>query len=240
MSVDGVRGDEELVGDLPVGRPVRGKVGDHQLRFGQCLPPGLRPVHLGGTPSHAETAKPAPDARSVPARPGARRNRQRRVEHGDCRSGLAAFRQHPAEVFERGRLGKRAGSASIERSRALQVICRVGPDAPGVRCCRGAGRDLRIEARASFGDRDSVFRELLVSGRGSDPHAFGVVGDLVRVKREHRQPLLLPAGAEPPVRLHRIALGKREKREVPHRVMADARRPGLQHGLRDLGNLQRA
>jgi hypothetical protein len=85
-----------------------------------------------------------------------------------------------------------------------------------------------------------VFRELPVSGRRSDPDAFGVVGDLVRVKREHRQPLLLPAGAEPPVRLHRIALGKREKREIPHRMMPDARCPGLQHGLRDLGNLKRA
>ena len=85
-----------------------------------------------------------------------------------------------------------------------------------------------------------MFCELLVTDRRSDAHAFGVVGDLVRVKREHREPLLMSAGAEPLVRLHRVALGQCEKREVPHRMMPDARRLRLQHDLRDLGNLQRA
>jgi len=33
MSIDGVRGDEELVSDLPVGAPVRGKIGDRGLGF---------------------------------------------------------------------------------------------------------------------------------------------------------------------------------------------------------------
>jgi hypothetical protein len=50
----------------------------------------------------------------------------------------------------------------------------------------------------------------------------------------------VPAIAEPPVRLHRVALRQGEKREIPHRMMPDTRCPGLQHDLRDLGNLQRA
>src|ERR1700729_3292558 len=57
MRMDSVRGDEELVGDLPVGASMCGKVGDHGLGFRQCLPPGLRPVDSSGSPSHAETAK---------------------------------------------------------------------------------------------------------------------------------------------------------------------------------------
>jgi hypothetical protein len=40
MSIDSVRGDEELVSDLPVGAPMRGEIGDHGLGLGQCLPPG--------------------------------------------------------------------------------------------------------------------------------------------------------------------------------------------------------
>src|SRR5580700_11792030 len=77
MRIDGVLGDEELVGDLPVGASMRGKIGDHSLGFGQCLPAGPRPGDFDGSPSHAETAKPAPKTRSVPARPDARRYRQR-------------------------------------------------------------------------------------------------------------------------------------------------------------------
>jgi hypothetical protein len=85
-----------------------------------------------------------------------------------------------------------------------------------------------------------VFCEFLVADRRSDAHAFGVVCDLVRVKREHREPLLMSVGAEPLVRLHRVALGQCEEREVPHRMMPDARCLRLQHDLRDLGSLQRA
>src|ERR1700722_9808907 len=83
MRVDRVRGDEELVGYLPVGAALRGKIGDHGLGFGQCLPPALWPFDFGGTPSHTETAKPAPNACSIPARANARRNGQRLVERGD-------------------------------------------------------------------------------------------------------------------------------------------------------------
>jgi hypothetical protein len=119
MRMDGVRGDEELVGDLPVGASICRKIGDHSLGFGQCLPPGRWPIDFDGSPSHAETAKPAPNTRSVPARPDAHRYRQRLVERGDCRRVVAVLRQHPAEVFERGSVGKRARSASIERNRAL-------------------------------------------------------------------------------------------------------------------------
>jgi hypothetical protein len=52
MRMDSVRGDEELVGNLPVGAAMRGKIGDHGLGFGQCLPPGLRSLDFGGSPSH--------------------------------------------------------------------------------------------------------------------------------------------------------------------------------------------
>jgi hypothetical protein len=34
MSIDGVRGDEEFVSDLPVGAPVRDKIGHPGLGFG--------------------------------------------------------------------------------------------------------------------------------------------------------------------------------------------------------------
>ncbi len=54
-----------------------------------------------------------------------------------------------------------------------------------------------------------------------------------------RRPDGLP-GAEPLVRLHRVALGQCKQREVPHRMMPDARCRRLQHNLRDLGSLQRA
>src|SRR5580658_4995531 len=104
MRIDGVRGDEKLVSDLPVGAPLRSKVCDHGLGFGQCLPPRLRPVDFGGTPSHAETAKPGPEARNIPARPDPHRNDERLVVRGDRRCAVAVLRQYPAEVFERGRV----------------------------------------------------------------------------------------------------------------------------------------
>src|ERR1700678_4515167 len=189
MRIDRVLGDEELVGDLPVGAAVRGQVGDHGLGFGQCLPAGLRPVDPDQTPSHAETAKPAPNAGHVPARPGARRNRQRLVERGDRRRAVAALRQHPAEVFERGRVGQRARSAPVERNRALEVLRGIAPDASGVRRGRGARTDLRIEARAAFGDRDGLSGQFLVTDRGGDADAFGGVGDLVRGQRGNRSPV---------------------------------------------------
>src|SRR5580704_185133 len=129
MRMHSVRGDEELVGDLPVGASACGKVGDHSLGFGQCLPPGLRPVDLDRSPSHAQTAKPAPNTRSVPARPYARRYRQRLVERCDGGRIAAVLSEHSAEVFERGRVGKRARSASIERNRAPEVLRGFVPDA---------------------------------------------------------------------------------------------------------------
>ena len=115
MSMDSMRGDVELVSDLPVGAPVRGKIGDHGLGLGQRLPPGLRPIDLDGTPSHPETAKPAPDACGTPTRADAHGNRQRLVERGDRRRVVAVLRQHPAEVFKRGGVGKRARSGTAKR-----------------------------------------------------------------------------------------------------------------------------
>jgi len=105
MRMDGVLGDEELVGDLPVGGSMCGKIGDYSLGFGQCLPPGLWSVDFDGSPSHAKAAKAAPNTLSVPARPDARRYRQRLVERGYCRRVVAVLCQHSAEVFERGRVG---------------------------------------------------------------------------------------------------------------------------------------
>lgn len=165
MRIDSVRGDEKLVGDLSVGAPMRSKICDHGLGFGQCLPPGLRRVDFGGTPSRAETAKPGPKARDIPARPDPRRNDQRLIERGDSRCAVAVVREHPAEVFERRRVGKRARSASIKRNRAIEMLRGVVPDASSVRSRRSARRDLGIEARASFSERDSVFGKLLVSDR---------------------------------------------------------------------------
>src|ERR1700684_4422611 len=59
MRMDGVLGDEELVGDLPVGASMCGKIGDHSLGLGQRLPPGPWSIDFDGSPSHAETAKQA-------------------------------------------------------------------------------------------------------------------------------------------------------------------------------------
>ena len=221
---------------------MRGKIGDPGLGFEfHASPPVLRPIGFGQPPSHAETANhPAPDACGIPARPDARRNRQCLVERGDGRRAVAVLRQHPAEVFERGRVGKRARSASIERNCALKLLRRVAPDPSRVRRGGGARSDIRIEASAALSNRDSVFCEFLVTDRRRDAHAFGVVGDLVRVKRKHREPLFMTRGAEPLVRLHRVALRQGEKREVPHRMVSDARRPRLQHDLRDPGNLKHA
>jgi hypothetical protein len=208
MRMNSVRGDEELFGYLPICATMRDKIGDHQLGFGQCLPPGLRPIDFGDTPSHAETAKPAPNACSVPARPDARRNGQRLVECGDRRGVVAVLRKHPAEVFERGRVGKRARSVSIERNRTPEIFRGIAPDASGVCRCRSTRRDIWVEGRTSFSERDSVFCQLLVTDRCGDADAFGIVGDLVRVKREHRESLLMSAGAEPFVCLHRVSLGQ--------------------------------
>ena len=58
MRIDSVRGDEKLVSDLPVGAPMRSKICDRGFGFGQCLPPGLRSVDFGATPSRAETRNP--------------------------------------------------------------------------------------------------------------------------------------------------------------------------------------
>jgi hypothetical protein len=44
MRIDSMRGDEELVGDLLIGAPLRGQVDDHGFDFAQRIPTGLRPV----------------------------------------------------------------------------------------------------------------------------------------------------------------------------------------------------
>ena len=242
MRIDSVRGDEELVGDLLVGAPMRGKVDDHGLGFASEHPSQSSAGRLWTERRRTPSRRSRPlHARGVPARPDARRNRQRLIERCDRRRVVAALGQHSAEVFQRGRVGKRARSAPVERDRALEILGRVAPDAPGMRGRGGARRDIRVEARASFGQRDRVDRRAprrpppprcARVRRRRRPRAGKAGTSTAALRARRRTATRAPASGRP-------ATG-REARGTTAPWCRTHGRPRLQHDLRDLGHLQRA
>src|SRR5208282_6111679 len=99
---------EQRLGDLAVGFPSRGELGDGRFGAGQSLPAGGRTLRDDDPPPYTQLSEPATDPRRVPAGTGLRVDREGPVERGDRVIGGALGRLQAAEVFECRRGGQRA------------------------------------------------------------------------------------------------------------------------------------